>query len=105
MTVAARTARLNAAVQRHWGESVTFIDGAGAETVCQCVLRAASDAIDLAGVFAVTEKRWMADINTADLATRPAAGDQVVTAAGVTYRVDDLADEIDGMWRLHLVAT
>ena len=102
MTVAARIARHNAAVQRHWGETVTYTDALAATTTCTAVIRSEYDELGLFGAqSSVRERRWSALIDASDVAD-PQPGDTLTTSTGAVFRVDADPTDESGQWRLVL---
>ena len=101
MAFAELLARANTAVAQHLGEPCTHIAASGAVTACSVVLTKAVDALDFTAGTLVAEQRVSGLIDQSELATQPAVGSLVVTAASVTYAVDDSQDE-QGMWRVSL---
>jgi hypothetical protein len=102
MAVASRIARLNAAVEAHWGEPITYYDATGASSSTRCVLTSQYDELGIGGSPMMSERRWTGLIDSVDLQFGPEVGDVIQTAAGVRYRVDEPATETDGMWLLVL---
>ena len=105
MTVAARIARLNAATQRHWGESCTYYasgDTEGAD--CNAVIISAYDPLDFGGSTLMRERRLVALIDSMDLANEPQVGDVIVADSGARYRIDAPPEDEDGMWRVIVLA-
>jgi hypothetical protein len=101
MSFAEIRADANSTVAQCLGEACTHIDSAATETACTVVITSAADALDLTVGGIVSEQRWSGLVDQTELSARPESGDQIVTAAGVTYLVDDAHDQ-QGMWRMSL---